>query len=57
MVANSVIKFRADPDAEFTRLHLLLFKAAFENRQSPESHDDNPYDAESGADRIKKAAN
>jgi len=53
MVANSVIEFRADPDAEFTRPHLLLFKAAFENRQSPESHDDNPYDAESGADRIK----
>jgi len=52
MVANSVIEFRADPDAEFTRLHLVLFKAAFENRQS-----DNRYDAESGADRIKKAAN
>jgi hypothetical protein len=42
MVANSVIAFRADPDAEFRRIYLLLLKAAFENRQSSESHDDNP---------------
>ena len=41
MVAYSVIEFRTDPDAEFTRLYLLLLKAAFENRQSSESHDDN----------------
>jgi hypothetical protein len=56
MVANSVIEFRADPDPEFTRLYLLLLKAAFENRQSSESHNDKPH-AESGADRIKRAAN
>jgi hypothetical protein len=40
MVANSVIEFRADPDAKFTRLYLLLLNAAFENRQFCESHDD-----------------
>jgi hypothetical protein len=40
MVANSVIEFRADPDAKFTRLYLHLLKAAFENGQSLESHDD-----------------
>jgi hypothetical protein len=57
VVGNNVIEFRADPDAEFTRLYLLLLKAAFENRQSAESHDDNPHARKSGTDRIKKAAN
>jgi hypothetical protein len=42
MVANSVIEFRADPDAKFTRLYLLLLNAAY---------------AESVAERIKEAAN
>ena len=41
MIANSIIEFRAEPDAEFTRLYLLLLDAAYENRQSSESHDDN----------------
>ncbi len=40
MVANSVIEFRADPDAKFIRLYLLLLTAAFENGQSCESRDD-----------------
>ncbi len=40
MVANSVIEFRTDSEAKFTRLYLLLLNAAFENRQFCESHDD-----------------
>ena len=53
MVANSVIEFRADPDPELTRLYFLLLKAAYENRQSSESHDDNPISyAESVAERL-----
>lgn len=52
MVANSVIEFRADPDANFTRLYLLLLKAAYEDRQG---HNDAPIScAECVADRIKK---